>query len=92
MNSTSSEESVMPDGESVLPGEESDLLPQIGDKIRLKENDRSCQTGDEGRVLDVLPNGKIIVVCNKDKDCKDKGPFRCTVRNWEPSQCECTRK
>ena len=75
----------MPGEESVMPGEESAVVPQIGDKIRLAEDDGPCQTGDEGRVLDVLPNGKLIVVCNKDKNCKDKGPFRCTVRNWEPS-------
>jgi hypothetical protein len=92
MNSTNSEESVMPDGEPVLPGEESEMLPQIGDKIRLAEDDGACRTGDEGRVLDVLPNGKLIVVCNKDKDCNAKGPFRCTVRNWEQPECKGTRK
>lgn len=61
-------------------------LPEIGDKIRLAENDGPCQIGDVGRVLDVLSNGKLIVLCYKDKDGKPKGPFRCTIKKWEPAR------
>lgn len=85
MKSRYSEKSVTPDGESVT-------LPQIGDKIRLGENDRCCQEGDQGRVLDVLPNGKLIVLCTKDKDSNAKGPFRCTISHWEPLQARVTEK
>ena len=63
-----------------------DLLPQIGDWIRLGEDDGPCHQGDEGRVLDVLPNGKLIVLCNKDVNGNPKGPYRCTIRKWEPLQ------
>ena len=59
-------------------------LPEIGDRIRLGEDDGPCHTGDEGRVLDVLSNGKLIVLCYKDQDGNPKGPFRCTIEKWEP--------
>jgi len=62
-----------------------DVLPEIGDRIRLAEDDGRCQAGDKGRVLDVLPNGKLIVLCYKDKDGKAKDPCRCTVKKWEPA-------
>jgi hypothetical protein len=64
-----------------------DVLPQIGDKIRLGEDDGPCHKDDEGRVLDALSNGKLIVLCDKDKDCNPKGPFRCTIKKWEPARC-----
>ena len=38
MNSTQSEEPVKPEAESIIPDKESELLPQIGDHIRLAES------------------------------------------------------
>ena len=92
MNSTQSKKPVKPEAESIVPDVESDLLPQIGDHIRLAENDGPCQEGDEGRVLDVLPNGKLIVLCTKDKDYNPKHPCRCTVRKWEPLRYKIVKK
>ena len=92
MNSTQSKESVKSEAESIVPDGESNLPPQIGDHIRLAESDGKCQEGDEGRVLDVLPNGKLIVICTKDKDCNPKPPCRCTVRHWEPLRYKVVNK
>ena len=92
MNSTKSKEPVKPEADSIVPDKESVLLPQIGDHIRLAENDGACHVGDEGRVLDVLPNGKLIVLCTKDKDYNPKHPCRCTVRNWEPLRYKIVKK
>ena len=92
MNPTRREEPVRPEAESIIPDEESELLPQIGDYVRLAENDGCCQEGDEGRVLDVLPNGKLIVLCTKDKDCNPRSPSRCTVKNWKPRRYKVIRK
>ena len=98
MNATHSEKSphsekpAKTESEAIVPDKESVLVPQIGDHIRLAQSDGDCQEGDEGRVLDVLPNGKLIVLCTKDKDYNPKHPCRCTVKHWEPLRYKVIKK
>ena len=68
------------------------MRPQPGDRVRLVENADPCVKGAEGGIHEILPNGDLVVVCDKDSDCNDLDPRVCVVDNWEPAQCQDPRQ